>query len=167
MSSSPEPEAANGYSNLVVRDDGGANGDAHIESDMSEVDDSITARPQTSASADYDQSADEIENTFEEEDQEAVASSESDNDNQSDDADFDMEGSPAASHSDGAQDERSASNSSRQSTKRKTTNDEEDYIKANPELYGLRRSVCRRKIFSSVHPANQTHSLDPANSPKL
>lgn len=140
MSSSPEPEAANGYSNLVVRDDGGANGDAHIESDMSEVDDSITARPQTSASADYDQSADEIENTFEEEDQEAVASSESDNDNQSDDADFDMEASPAASHSDGAQDERSASNSSRQSTKRKTTNDEEDYIKANPELYGLRRS---------------------------
>ncbi|KAI0177130.1 SNF2 super family protein [Pestalotiopsis sp. NC0098] len=139
MSSSPEPEAANGYSNLVVRDDGGANGDAHAESDVSDAEHTITVRPRTSASPDYDQSADENENTFEQE-RDAIESSASDNDDPADDADFDIEDSPAPSHSDGAQDERSASNSSRQSNKRKATNDEEDYIKANPELYGLRRS---------------------------
>jgi chromodomain-helicase-DNA-binding protein 1 len=141
MSSSPEPEIANGYSHSVVHDVGDDNGDAHSESDLSEVNDTVTARPLPSTSDDHHQSADEDENMYGEE-QGANASSESDNDNPSEDADFDMEESPAASHSDAAQDERSTSNDSRQSTKRKVANEEEDYINANPELYGLRRSVC-------------------------
>ncbi|KAK9777001.1 putative Chromodomain helicase hrp3 [Seiridium cardinale] len=138
MSSSPEPENANGYSHPIAHDAHDANGDAHSESDLSEMADTVTARPLPPTSADYNQSADEDGNTYME-DQDAIASSESENDNPSEDADFDMEESPAASHSDAAQEERSMSNDSRQSTKRKVANDE-DFINANPELYGLRRS---------------------------
>lgn len=140
MSSSPEPETANGYTHSISDDSGNANGDAHGENDLPELNDTVIARPLPSVSVDFRQSPDDDENTYMDE-QGAIASSESDNDNPSEDADFDMEESPAASHSDAAQDERSMSNDSRQSSKRKVTNDEEDYINANPELYGLRRSV--------------------------
>ncbi|KAH6648435.1 P-loop containing nucleoside triphosphate hydrolase protein [Truncatella angustata] len=139
MSSSPEPETANGYSYSVSYDADDANGHARSESDLSETNGALTARPLPSTAAEHHESADEHENTYTEE-QDAIASSESDNDHRSEDADFDMAESPAPSHSDVAQEERSASNDSRQSNKRKVANDEEDFINANPELYGLRRS---------------------------
>lgn len=147
MSSSPEPDIANGYSHSVDDNVTNANGDTRSEDAMSEVNDTVTARPLPSTSAEYPESADEDENTYMG-DREAIVSSDSDNDNASEDADFDVEESPAASHSDAAQDERSASNDSRQSSKRKVEAEEEDYIAANPELYGLRRSVCGENFSS-------------------
>ena len=58
------------------------------------------------------------------------------------DADFDMEDSPQSPQSDQEDDEPSPSSSSRHPQKRKApTAAEEDFMRENPELYGLRRSV--------------------------
>jgi len=57
----------------------------------------------------------------------------------SDDADFDMEDSPAPAATNGANEDSSTSTESRRPAKRKVGL--EDEIQANPELYGLRRSV--------------------------
>lgn len=73
-------------------------------------------------------------------------------DNASDDGDFDMQQSSPSRHED--QDDleviddvlptptRASSSDSSRPPKRKAKVDEDEYIKANPELYGLRRSVC-------------------------
>jgi hypothetical protein len=58
---------------------------------------------------------------------------------ESDDADFDMEESPAPAAANGANEDSSTSTESRRPAKRKIGL--EDEIQANPELYGLRRSV--------------------------
>jgi chromodomain-helicase-DNA-binding protein 1 len=80
-------------------------------------------------------------------------SDESDNDNASEDADFDMEDSVPSPQSDVAPEERSSSRESRRAPKRKAAVEEDEYIKANPELYGLRRSVWISKPFlSSLSP---------------
>lgn len=68
--------------------------------------------------------------------------SEEDNDNGSEDADFDMEESVADTNNHNARLDRSSSHESRRPTKRKMGIEDDEYIKANPELYGLRRSVC-------------------------
>ncbi|KAK0656358.1 CDH1-like protein [Cercophora newfieldiana] len=74
----------------------------------------------------------------------------SDND-ASHDADFDMEGSPVSAQS--SDDARGASVESRPAAKRKSTQVlEDDYMRENPELYGLRRSSRpqqRRKVVDS------------------
>lgn len=62
----------------------------------------------------------------------------------SDDADFDMEDSPAPAVTNGEREDRSTSTDSRRPAKRKLGL-EDEHIKANPELYGLRRSVRRRQ----------------------
>lgn len=60
-----------------------------------------------------------------------------------DDGDFDEAGSPVSAQSSGAAD-RVHSTSSRVIIKRKTApTTEDDYMRENPELYGLRRSVWR------------------------
>lgn len=61
----------------------------------------------------------------------------------SDDADFDMEASSLSQRHQSPVQDRAISSDSSTSPKRKApiTMAEEDYIKANPELYGLRRSV--------------------------
>lgn len=77
--------------------------------------------------------------------------SESDNsseDNASEDADFDMEESLPSQH-DEAVEERASSADSNRVSKRKAPVEEDAYIKANPELYGLRRSV-RHEINRSA-----------------
>ena len=61
----------------------------------------------------------------------------------SDDADFDMEDSPAPVASSGRRDDRSSSAESRRPPKRKLGVEDDEHILANPELYGLRRSVSR------------------------
>jgi chromodomain-helicase-DNA-binding protein 1 len=61
-------------------------------------------------------------------------------DNASDDAEFDMEESPPSQHDDVAE-TRSSSSESNQTSKRKAAVAEDDFMRANPELYGLRRSV--------------------------
>jgi chromodomain-helicase-DNA-binding protein 1 len=63
------------------------------------------------------------------------------NHNESDDADFDMEDSPAPAATNASRDDRSTSIESRRPAKRKL-GVENEHILANPELYGLRRSVC-------------------------
>lgn len=67
----------------------------------------------------------------------------------SDDADFDMEDSPAPPPASSARIDRSTSHDSRRPSKRKLGVEEDEFIKANPELYGIRRSVSPRSIHAS------------------
>lgn len=61
------------------------------------------------------------------------------------DADYEMHATPGSNHDDGDDDEvlldRASSTDSNRASKRKAPVDEDDFIRANPELYGLRRSV--------------------------
>lgn len=84
----------------------------------------------------------------------AESSNSPDRNNASDDGDFDMDDEVVNAQSDGgdaAADARSSSGDSHRSLKRKAGQDEDRFIKANPELYGLRRSV--RPVAASLRPA--------------
>lgn len=59
----------------------------------------------------------------------------------SDDGDFEMQDSAISPRDDGVVPDRESSVDSPRPPKRKSPVAEEDFIKANPELYGLRRSV--------------------------
>lgn len=61
-------------------------------------------------------------------------------DNASEDADFDGQPSPQ-SQPDETMDDRPSSSDSNRAPKRKAAVVEDDFMRANPELYGLRRSV--------------------------
>lgn len=65
----------------------------------------------------------------------------------SEDADFDMDDSPAPAPASSARIDRSTSHDSRRPSKRKLGVEEDEFIKANPELYGIRRSVCSISIL--------------------
>lgn len=62
--------------------------------------------------------------------------------NASDDADFEMQDGVLSQHDDGVGQDRESSADSSRLSKRKSPVAEEEFIQANPELYGLRRSVC-------------------------
>jgi len=83
-------------------------------------------------------------------------SSAADAQGESDDADFDIEESPTAAPANGERHDRSTSIESRRPAKRKVGIKEDEYILANPELYGLRRSVCHS--YFGVLPATLTFS---------
>jgi chromodomain-helicase-DNA-binding protein 1 len=69
-------------------------------------------------------------------------SDQSSDDNASQDADFDMEDDLPSPQSEPVPDPAgSSSRDSSRGAKRKAGIEEDEYIKANPELYGLRRSV--------------------------
>lgn len=124
--------------------------DRASESDLSDVNDNAAARASSSSSSPINNQPSRI--TEQDLDSQDGAES-SDNDepnNASEDADFDMEDSPAPSQSDAHHEETSTSNSSRRAPKRKVTADEEDYMRENPELYGLRRSVCYLNCYHEV-----------------
>ena len=70
-------------------------------------------------------------------------------DNVSEDADFDMKESPSSQHEDDAFPERASSTASSRAPKRKAAVVEDEFMRANPELYGLRRSVRIRSILDS------------------
>ncbi|OTB06541.1 hypothetical protein M426DRAFT_112286 [Hypoxylon sp. CI-4A] len=135
MSSSPDHSSGNGYSSPETGAGAIMSPSNHAsESDLSDANDnaalaSSPVRNQLHPPAEADLDS-----------QDAAETSDSDNNNASDDADFDVEDSAAPSQSDAHNDETSASNSSRRAPKRKVGNDEDDYIRENPELYGLRRS---------------------------
>lgn len=76
-------------------------------------------------------------------------SSDDDGKDESEDADFDIEESPQPVVE---RAQRSSSVESRRPTKRKLPAEEDPHILANPELYGLRRSVCLAccEIFSTA-----------------
>lgn len=103
------------------------------ESDLSDVANPIIeeASPATSINQ---------QSEFGRQDTESSDSSDAEAQNESDDADFDMEESPAAAVTNGARHDRSTSVESRRPQKRKLPV-EDEHILANPELYGLRRSV--------------------------
>lgn len=63
--------------------------------------------------------------------------------NASDDAEFDMQESLPSQHEDVIEDvqERPSSSDSNRAPKRKAAVVEDDFMRADPELYGLRRSV--------------------------
>lgn len=66
-------------------------------------------------------------------------------DDASEDADFDMEESRPSQHDEDVAEDRPSSSGSGQSSKRKARGTEDDFMLADPELYGLRRSVCAKK----------------------
>lgn len=69
-------------------------------------------------------------------------SGESSADDASHDADFEMNNDLPSPHDQNDEPRgRASSTDSNQGSKRKASRDEEKYIRANPELYGLRRSV--------------------------
>ncbi|KAI1379572.1 P-loop containing nucleoside triphosphate hydrolase protein, partial [Hypoxylon crocopeplum] len=140
MSSSPEPSSVNGHMSPETRP--GARivlDDRASESDLSDVNETAALPASSSSSPTRNESSQGAEPDLDS--QGGAESSDNDDDNNaSDDADFDMEDSPAPSQSDAPRDDRSTSNSSRRVPKRKAGAEEDDYIRDNPELYGLRRS---------------------------
>ena len=137
MSTSPEPSPANGHLSPVADEVtvSYANGD-QSDSDLSDVQaaDVDELSPNSVDDADAGRNA-VARDGFEE------ASDPSDNDG-SDDADFDMAESVASVTSDPNNDQAASSNDSQRAPKRKAPlAQEDDYIRNDPELYGLRRSV--------------------------
>jgi chromodomain-helicase-DNA-binding protein 1 len=103
------------------------------ESDLSEVAIPIVDEPSPATSTNH-------QSEFGAQDTDASESSAAEAQDESDDADFDMEDSPAPAVTNSGRDDRSTSTESRRPAKRKLA-PEEDHMRANPELYGLRRSV--------------------------
>ncbi|KAI0128052.1 hypothetical protein F4776DRAFT_664803 [Hypoxylon sp. NC0597] len=166
MSSSPEPSSVNGHTSPETR--AGARiilDDRVSESDLSDVNENENgALPTSSSSSPVRNQSRDVEQDLES--QGGAESSDNDNNNASDDADFDMEDSPAASQSDAPQDETSTSNSSRRAPKRKAVADEDEYIRENPELYGLRRSsrpTKQPKIVESDESDDSDSDVVPTN----
>ncbi|KAI1202343.1 CHD1-like protein [Nemania serpens] len=115
------------------------------ESDLSEVNeatavptrDSASPSPSPSPSPASHKSSDDAEAEL---DLNEPIESSDDQAQASDDADYDIEESQAASQSEEHRDDRSTSRESRRAPKRKAPAEEDEYIRENPELYGLRRS---------------------------
>ncbi|KAH8837459.1 hypothetical protein MCOR27_004667 [Pyricularia oryzae] len=150
MSTSPEPCPTNGHhSDIVVDPDiPGMNGH-RSDSDLSdaaegEVEVQMPSPDSEPESPNPAQDADDVDDH--------EVSEPSDND-ASEDGDFDAAESPASARIDAQQSERSSSADSRRHAKRKAAGAlEEDFMRENPELYGLRRSnrpTQRRKIVDS------------------
>lgn len=82
------------------------------------------------------------------------------------DADFDMQESPPSQNEDEAPVDRPSSSDSSRAPKRKAVVDEHEFMKANPELYGLRRSVCSRVNHWKARKLTYLTRLDRENSAK-
>lgn len=141
MSASPESSPANGHVSPVASPVAVQLLDPDpSDSDLSDVQAPDVASPSSDSANNLNSNA--LDGPVEDSDE---ASSPSEND-ASDDGDFDdVAGSPASPRSnDGQNDEAaaSASDDSRAAPKRKAgLTLEEEYMRENPELYGLRRSV--------------------------
>jgi len=121
-----------------------ANGDVS-DSDLSDV----QAADVDGASPDPD--ADANGSPTEKHEMEYENASDSENDNSSDDGDFDAAESPASPRSNG-EDVRASSPESRPAPKRKAAHViEDEFMRENPELYGLRRSVWTYPSLLSNH----------------
>lgn len=143
MSASPESSPANGHVSPVATSVAVQLLDPEpSDSDLSDVQAPDVASPSSDSANNFDSTArDGRADDFD------GASSPSDN-GASDDADFDeVADSPASPRSNGpAEGAASASDDSRTAPKRKAGGSlEEDYMRENPELYGLRRSVSPSK----------------------
>jgi chromodomain-helicase-DNA-binding protein 1 len=123
-------------------------GDHVTDSDSHDAPDHTLDHPSPISSDDANHDSNMIQD-----DTHMSASEQSSEDNASDDGDFDMEESILSQNEDVMEDRASSTDSNRTS-KRKVPVEEEDYIKANPELYGLRRSVRCEKKKKKLHPAS-------------
>jgi len=141
MSSSPEPAYANGHASPTIHPTNKIELDDRASiSDLSDADDAplvarhVAASPTPSSGHedsihDPDAHADDIADESTDEDL-----------NASDDGDFDAEDDAAGSQSDVPRDTGSSSSSSHRAAKRKAELAEDEHMRENPELYGLRRS---------------------------
>jgi chromodomain-helicase-DNA-binding protein 1 len=112
------------------------------ESDLSEIRDPPAVDTSLSTSSTPQQQSE-----FGNQDIESSDSSGPENQDASDDGDFDMEDSPAAAPTSTHRIDRSPSHDSRRPLKRKMGIEDDEHILANPELYGLRRSVWIAFLF--------------------
>lgn len=129
---------SNGYHSPV--DDISVANDAASDdsgSDLSELREAPAAEASPSPSSTPHHQSD-----FANEDTEPSDESEDDNDKGSDNDEFDAEENMRAVAHHHPRIDRSSSHDSRRPTKRKLGIEDDEHIKANPELYGLRRSVC-------------------------
>lgn len=107
------------------------------ESELSDVNDLVPTDPVMTDHHDAPESADDA--------MQDMATSQSDDDEDaagSEDADFDLESPPSPQSNDSRRNSVS-SDASSHTRKRKLDVDDDQYMQENPELYGLRRSVCR------------------------
>lgn len=143
---------SNGYHSPVgdtsVANDAASNDSG---SDLSEIREAPAPEPSPSPSSTPHHQSD-----FANEDTEPSDESEDDNDKGSDDDEFDAEESIQSVAHHHPRIDRSSSHDSRRPTKRKLGIEDDEHIKANPELYGLRRSVCInaelpvRRVFNAT-----------------
>jgi chromodomain-helicase-DNA-binding protein 1 len=136
MDSASPSEQVNGHE--YPRDDGLSLNGGDLDdsgSDLSDVRDPPVVEASPSPSSSANQQSD-----FENDDAQPSESSEDEN-NASDDADFEKDDS-AAETAPNHSTKRSNSHDSRRQAKRRLGIEDDEYVKANPELYGLRRSVC-------------------------
>ena len=157
MSTSPESSPANGHVSPVANSVAVQLLDPDpSDSDLSDVQAPDVASPSPDSANNLNSAA--LDGPVDESDE---ASSPSEND-ASDDADFDdVADSPASPRSNGQNEAAaSASDDSRTASKRKAGHSlEEEYIRENPELYGLRRSVGAINRHVASCSANQHVSL--------
>lgn len=127
------------------------------ESDLSDPKDALPAAVTSLSTA----TSPDHQSDFDIQDAESLQSDDDDA-RASEDADYEMDQSPPPLQNSPSQASASPA-SPRPSSKRKAVHDGDDYIKANPELYGLRRSVCMPAtstaftdiIFSKARPVQQ------------
>ncbi|KAI1259787.1 P-loop containing nucleoside triphosphate hydrolase protein [Xylariaceae sp. FL1019] len=159
MSSSPEPASADRDSSVSAQAGAAPAFDNRAsESDLSDVNESsaLPPRPRSPKSPAALESSPDAE----------AEADLDDGARASNDGDYDMEESPAPSHSDEHRDDRSSSRESQRAPKRKAVIEEDDYIRENPELYGLRRSsrpTKQPKIIESDEDDDSDSDIIPTN----
>ena len=142
MSASPEPSAVNGHASPLEDSPtiNIANGD-HSDSDLSDVQPAYPDVPSPQSAEESDTPDRKPDITFEE-------PSDSSDNAEDEDADFDVDDSPVSQHSAGGDADPDLLSESRSASKRKAgVVNEDDFMRENPELYGLRRSVCYPHIL--------------------
>ncbi|KAF7547886.1 hypothetical protein G7046_g8864 [Stylonectria norvegica] len=136
-----------------IHDNGG-----HLsESDDSEAHQSPEHRPSPSPSDDANDISNNIANGAH-----VSESNASSDDNASQDGDFDMEESLPSQNDDPVEEPASSSDSDR-APKRKVPVGEDEFMKANPELYGLRRSTRPREQRKIVDSDDSGSDVNPVN----
>lgn len=144
MSTSPERSPVNGHHSPSPDENTSYYGNGHqSDSDLSDVQHApADAGSPEYHDADADADADDVENPVEHPEVTFQGPSDSEDNDASDDGDFDAAGSPASVQSHDDHPRRTMSVSERPAPKRKAAQVvEEDFMRENPELYGLRRSV--------------------------
>jgi len=135
MATSPPTDSLHGNGNTVSEDLAIREDHYDSQSDLSD-----TMAPHVVEASPSVDSSPKQQSEFGNHDQYSDSSSAEQQDDASDDGDFDQE-EEVAHESNNATKERSSSQESRRPPKRKLGVEEDEHILANPELYGLRRSV--------------------------